>query len=341
MSAYARLDGLDVARFLAFIGMVIVNFGVVMAAEGPLFDALAGKAAATFVILAGIGIGLSRIAPGDLMRRAAFLFVIGMVNALIFPADIIHFYAVYFVFAALVLRASARALFGMAGLIILAGAGFILLLDYDAGWDWQTLDYAGFWTVSGFLRNLIFNGWHPVFPWLAFLLVGMGVARMDLGRGAVQARLCGLGLGLALAAAAASRGVIGLSGDPEIALIAGLGPIPPMPIYMVMGIGSGLAVIGGVLWLSPRLAPVTALLAQPGRQSLTLYVAHIVLGMGAMEAMGLIGAGDGRQALIWAFGFCVIAAIYAHIWARIIGRGPLEALMRRLTGTGRKTGATG
>ena len=43
--------------------MVIVNFRVVMGAEGGAFDLLNGKAAASFVILAGLGIGLSRAAP--------------------------------------------------------------------------------------------------------------------------------------------------------------------------------------------------------------------------------------------------------------------------------------
>ena len=57
-----RLEGLDLARFFAFVGMVIVNFTIVMGAEGmgaeggegPLawFTlALEGRAAATFVVL--------------------------------------------------------------------------------------------------------------------------------------------------------------------------------------------------------------------------------------------------------------------------------------------------
>lgn len=61
-----RLDGLDLARFLAFVGMVIVNFKIVMGADaesgdipGVLTGVLDGRAAATFVVLAGIGLGLA------------------------------------------------------------------------------------------------------------------------------------------------------------------------------------------------------------------------------------------------------------------------------------------
>ena len=60
-----RIIGYDVARALAIFGMVIVNFKIVMGAEqnGPawlihLAGLLDGRAAATFVVLAGVGLSL-------------------------------------------------------------------------------------------------------------------------------------------------------------------------------------------------------------------------------------------------------------------------------------------
>jgi len=58
-----RIIGIDVARALAVIGMIIVNFKVVFGENGlpwvksfvSIFD---GKAAATFVVLAGVGLAL-------------------------------------------------------------------------------------------------------------------------------------------------------------------------------------------------------------------------------------------------------------------------------------------
>ena len=64
-STRGRLDGLDLARYVAFVGMVIVNFKIAMGAESDggylslITSALEGRAAATFVVLAGIGLGLS------------------------------------------------------------------------------------------------------------------------------------------------------------------------------------------------------------------------------------------------------------------------------------------
>jgi len=56
-----RIIGIDVARALAIVGMIIVNFKIAFGDKGNyvykffagLFE---GKAAATFVVLAGIGI---------------------------------------------------------------------------------------------------------------------------------------------------------------------------------------------------------------------------------------------------------------------------------------------
>jgi uncharacterized membrane protein len=60
-----RIIGYDVARALAIFGMVVVNFKVVMAASeadpgwlASLVGLLEGRAAATFVILAGVGLSL-------------------------------------------------------------------------------------------------------------------------------------------------------------------------------------------------------------------------------------------------------------------------------------------
>ncbi|GAF19069.1 membrane protein [Bacillus sp. JCM 19046] len=58
-----RMEGLDLARALAMFGMILVNFMIVTGAKGnghPLLvgftNLFEGRAAATFVTLAGIGI---------------------------------------------------------------------------------------------------------------------------------------------------------------------------------------------------------------------------------------------------------------------------------------------
>ena len=348
-SGQVRLEGLDLARFLAFLGMVIVNFKIVMGADaateggilGLIATGLEGRAAASFVVLAGIGLGLGAARAGEAslvavtLRRAAFLFIAGLLNSLIFDADILHYYAVYFLFAVACLPLSTARLIALA---VAVNAVFVVLLftlDYDAGWNWDTLTYSGFWTPDGFVHNLFFNGWHPVFPWLGFLLFGLILARLDLASHALQQRLVLLGAAALAGAELLSRALLPLAvGDAELAAILTTSPIPPMPLYSVAGLGASSLLTGLCLILAPALARIGALhlVVPAGRQTLTLYIAHILIGMGMLEALGLIGDQSLASAFAAALIFCAASVVCAWMWARRFGRGPAEAAMRRLAG---------
>jgi len=331
-----RLDGLDVARFLAFTGMVVVNFRI--AAEVPdapdwsfwLADSLSGRAAALFVILAGVGLSLSRAKPGPTARRAALLMVIGLVNMTIFDADILHFYAVYFLCALPVLHWRGASLLWLAGAVIGAGLLGLLLFDYDVGWDWDALSYAGMWTPEGFLRNTFYNGWHPVVPWVAFLFVGLWLGQQPLTERRWQLGLIFGGLGLVVVTLIVSH----MAASGPWADLLTRQPIPPGPVYMLGGIGGGALMIGLCLRFVPALPTgITRVFAVPGKQTLTLYIAHILIGMGILEEMGLLnGVLTGPQITGAAFAFCIAASVYALLWSRRFPRGPLEAVMARIGG---------
>jgi uncharacterized membrane protein YeiB len=342
-----RLAGLDLARYLAFVGMVIVNFKIVMGAEGGsgfasyFMQLLEGRAAATFVVLAGLGLGLAHARSGAAntritLKRAAFLLAIGLVNMLIFDADILHYYAFYFLFGAFLLPLSTRALIWAIALLNLAFVTMIFTLDYDIGWNWEDYSYTGFWTPSGFLRNLFFNGWHPVVPWLGFLLFGIVLSRLPLAARRTQRALALAGLAALLMASALSRALSSWLAPlgPELADLLTTSPIPPMPLYTLAGLGAASFTIGLCLMAEVRLAAwgVLALTAPAGRQTLTLYIAHILIGMGTLEALGLVGGQTPEAALLAALLFCAAATLYARLWTRRFRRGPVEALMRRLAG---------
>lgn len=341
-----RLDGLDLARYFALVGMVIVNFDVVMVSgahqSSVLAEVLQGKAAATFVVLAGVGLGLSAARSqwsrtlSLTLKRAMFLLVVGLLNALIFEADIIHYYAFYFLFGVFFLRASNAVLWFAIGGLVLGFVALTGLLNYETGWDWETYTYRGFWEPSGFVRNLFFNGWHPVVPWFAFLLFGIWLSRLDLAETGVQARLALVGLGVLAVVLIASPWLIATfaEDDPEAAYLFGTSPIPPMPLYLIAGAAcaclvTGLCLIGARVFGK---IGVLGLFVPAGRQTLTLYIAHIVVGMGTLEALQIIGGQTGRAALGAAMLFCILATLYAVLWMRFFKRGPVEALMRWVAG---------
>jgi uncharacterized membrane protein YeiB len=69
-----------------------------------------------------------------------------------------------------------------------------------------------------------------------------------------------------------------------------------------------------------------------GQLAQTWYVAHIVLGLGAVVALGLVKDRPPAEALAWAGGLYALAVAVAVLWRRRSRYGPLEGLMRRLTG---------
>lgn len=340
--------------------MVLVNFKITMGAEesgsAPLrafaavFD---GRASATFVVLAGIGtsLGSRRALDSDdpeqrrharvvLAKRALFLFVIGWAFFPIWPADILHYYGVYLAIGALVLFASTRWLWILAAAAVVVSSVFSVTFDFFANWDLTTYSYQGLATPTGFLRNLFFDGFHPVFPWIAFYLFGMWLGRTDLRDGAWRRKLAIVSALVVVATEVLAWTLLGPKGGSLAAVddqswrwLFSVEPIPPLPMYVLAGAGTAVLVICGSIWLTEHL-PASAMepLVSTGQLALTIYLAHILVGMGVLETLGRLE----NQSLAWAVTtsalFSVTAIAFAWLWRRRFRRGPLEALMRRVAG---------
>ncbi|NLR74333.1 heparan-alpha-glucosaminide N-acetyltransferase domain-containing protein [Leeia aquatica] len=343
-----RLQGLDLARFGAFVGMTVVNFSMAMGSsqQGWLLlqhalAALQGRAAASFVVLAGIGLGLAA-ARQDWQdswrvtwRRALFLWLAGMLNLLIFEADILHYYACFFLLGVLCLRLANRALWALM-LLLPALAVWVQVTGlYNQGWHWASWQYVDFWTVAGFMRHLLFNGWHPLLPWFSFFLLGLWLSRLPLTEARLQQRMV-WGGGLALTSAVLLSHLLtrALAAQGELAWMLDTGPLPPSPLFVLGGCGAACLLIGCCLILHRRYAdsPLLPWLIRPGQQTLTLYLTHILLGMGALEALDLLQGQSLNLTWLLALGFALLAILYAWLWRRWFQRGPLEALMRRVAG---------
>ena len=200
--AGSRLEGVDALRALAMIGMVIAHY-VERSAPGSLGDRLRafvdGRAMPTFVVLAGVGISLlvarARHPDRELLARALLLFPAGLAlqEATTVVAVILQYYAVYFVLAVVFRRLPDAALL-LAALVTVLGGGVVVMvvgprLPGDPGWDgWGTITDPGLWSA------LFVNGYYPVLPTIAFVLVGMWLGRRPLGDRSWPRRLVVAGL---------------------------------------------------------------------------------------------------------------------------------------------------
>ncbi len=356
-----RLAGFDVARSLAMLGMMVVHFSLVGAAErtGPgwlvaVLGLLDGRASATFVTLAGVGVTLMTrraVASGEPARLAAarralgvrgvVLLALGFVNLTIWPGDILRVYGVSMFVAALLVTASNRALLAGACGFAAAFALAVCLGDFERNWDFATLTYRNLWTPAGVLRNLFYDGFRSVLPWTGFVLYGMWVGRLDLANPCVGRRVIAVGAAVAAMAETASRLLVrSLSAAPPAGLDAegvralfGTESMPALPLFLLAAGGTATAVVAACVRLTSALPGwVWAPLAATGRMALTWYFAHIVFGLGTLEAAGAVGTMPLTTAAGWGVAFFVLAVAVSWAWQSLGLRGPLEWAVRKLAG---------
>jgi len=275
-----------------------------------------------------------------LVRRALFLLAGGLLFQVIWPADILHYYGVYLPLAVPFLFAAARWLWVSAIGLMVIYVPMMAWLGYWRDWKLPELDYVGFWTATGFVRNLLFNGFHPVVPWLAFLLLGLWLGRRELTDPGTRQRILKVSAAVAVASEAASLLLVEVMAAPAF----GLGTevprfffsreaMPPAPLYMAQAGATAVFVIAACVAIAEkrRDAPWLTRLAHSGQLALSIYVAHVVIGLGVLDDLGLLGQMSMETALVAALLWCVASIAGSHLWRRRVKRGPLEWLMRTVT----------
>lgn len=352
----SRIVGFDLARAMAMLVMVLVNFKVailagMVAQHTGWLDLLDGRAAAIFVTLAGIGLSLlsqgqRASAPShsqirwQILRRAGFLATVGLIFINIWPADILHYYGAMMALSCLVLFWPAAGLLSLAAIVLLAfPAALFLGLDYNAGWDWQSLTYPELWQWQGFWRNLWINGFHPILPWWSFMLLGLWLGRLNWQQSQVRYGLLLAGL----VCFSAAEGFATYCSAPQAGLrqycelFGTTSPMPPMPLYMVSAMGSTLICLVLAVTIAERFAQQRWLkeLEHLGRLALTLYISHIIIGLGTVEALGLFATPSVAVATISAALYLLLFCGFS-IWHRQHFQiGPLEWCLRKAAGSTR------
>jgi uncharacterized protein len=354
-----RIIGIDVARALAVIGMIIVNFKVVFGENGhPWVQSFAnifdGKAAATFVVLAGVGLALMtnsainhrdkakiKVARIRITKRALFLFILGISYITIWPADILHFYGIYMAIIVMVLTCKEKTIIILGICIIIVYPILMTFLNYGAGWNFDTLDYNDFWSFKGFIRNLFFNGFHPVMPWTAFMLFGYWFGKQDLHNKKFVKKVFWMSTIIFMAIQIVSYLSISFlsEGSQEAALelteIFGTNPLPPLPIYMFNGIAIAFALISACILIAKKFENsfIIDALNKTGQLALTFYVAHVIVGMGVIELINpsKIGNYSIEFSVGYAIVFSWLCILFAVIWRKYKKHGPLEWVLRKIT----------
>lgn len=364
----ARLDGIDLARFLALAGMMLVHLGPPQANSFALPSwgeiVTGGRAATLFAVLAGVSLSLvHRHAPRgsgsaqSIAIRAVLLFALGISLGSLEDISIyiiLAYYAVLFVIAIPFRDLSARTLLAIAAGWALAGPVFAMALRRILGpGDASQVEVADLADPIALLAEITVVGIYPMLVWTAYVVLGLGIGKLDLAARQTAWTLTVVGLGLVAITVSLARVLVswGVPGDAVqgregwAALfftplngadadswqgLAVLGIHSSTPLNVVSASGSALAVIGICLLImgmgSPLVARATAPLRAAGMMTLTLYTAHALLKW-AGAAYGLTLTGGYYAEWIAQLIFLTIAAT---LWLQMYRRGPLEALIHRV-----------
>ncbi|WP_155592967.1 DUF418 domain-containing protein [Lysinibacillus cavernae] len=355
---HRRIEGLDFARALAMLGMFIVNFGVITGstANGSkwlihLQSLFEGRASAVFVMLAGIGIAFmtrqSRETKDPLLiqqnkltlwKRSLFLFVLGMVlYAVGWTGDILHYYGVYMFLAAFLIGKSKKTMLFVISVILILSQWLQIQFNYLTGWHPKNilLEYLDFWSAQGFMRNLVFNGYHPVFPWICFFLIGMMIGDLDIRNRVVRKKLIATGFLLLTVTEIFSKVIIkGMTQhylDVESALyLFDTGPIPPNMMYVLSNTASAIIVIVCSMYLveTCQNKGIEAMI-KTGQMSLTHYVGHVFIGIGILFAVNKMENQPLVFSMLYAFGYFIGCVLFSVWWRANHKRGPLEIVLRK------------
>jgi uncharacterized protein len=353
-----RLPGPDVVRAVALVGVIVMNYhGYLIlrssesATERPrtgwineLFDPWDGplttRFAATFVLVAGVGITLlTRGAIGDtqritemrwrLIRRGVLLYAVGWLLDDIWPGTIIVYYGAMFVLAAFIFTWRTRWIIstGVAAAIAATGIRLWQFHRDRNGHSTDWLSQPGEDSIRRYVLDVFVNGTHPLLPWFTFLCAGIVLGRVST---ASLWRPTAIGVGLVLVTAASILASLPVTGIAELAW--SINPYDRSVVYVASALGTALIAYASIDWAAERWHFATDPLRRAGQLTLSLYLAHIVVFNLVVDWLGWIEPGGIGTSLLFAGGFWIVAVAAGTLWQRHFARGPAEYVYRAFGG---------
>lgn len=355
----ARVVDLDVVRAVALIGVCVMNYHGYLILRGapqgdgffdrlfnPWTGPLSTRFAATFVVVAGMGVSLltrRSVSSGDraaisrdrwvLLRRGVLLFAFGFFLDWVWSGTILFFYGAYFVVAAALFTLRSRWL-TVIGITAAVSAATVRWWGLQRELDGHEVD----WLFSGTaeshrsLRELLFDvairGTHPLLPWLVFLCAGMvlgralpfhAVFRVQLAFFGVLCVVMGYGLEKVLTWHPITR-----STD----------PFDRGVLYTLTAVGAALVAVSLIGWVAEATAgsTVTRMLAVTGRTTLSLYVLHVLVFNLLVDWLEWVKPDGLATSLSFALAFWLMAIALANLWHLYHEYGPLEWVYRKFGG---------
>ena len=335
-----------------------------------------GRSATLFVMVAGISLAFitggrhpvqgraRRATAAGIAVRALLIGAIGLALGY-FAGDldiILPVYALLFLLAIPLIGLRPRTLACIAGVLVVV-APLVLLGSFKLGlqpaFNSNPTFSAPFTHPVGFVLQLLVTGPFPAVVYMIYICAGLAIGRLDLSSTKVAAWLLGGGLVMALTAWVTSTAILfHLGGLQHLRAAAdpGLNPAAVTnqivwspnhvaswwwlalrahhtgtPVDILHTLGSAMAVLGAVL-LVTRLRAARRLLwpvAVAGTMTLTIYSAHALV----LNADWAPLSDNDLAAYVEQV---AVALVFAMVWYRFMGQGPLERMVAMASGRARR-----
>lgn len=343
-----RATGVDAARGLALIGMLVVHAGVTASSfETAIIDIASERSRLLFAVTAGMGLAFftGGIRPAETGRgairaqlavRALMLLVLGYLLARLGPLLQVILDEYGFAFLVLIpllfLPAGWQLAIGAIGTAVLPGALRLLSPHLE-----EAAPHEHVWLVQVFV-----SGWYPVFVWVPVMLLGLGIVRLGVTRGRtvavalpVSAAVGGAALaGAWMLAPGFRRGAPEPTGSAESdAVLTSLSTIGNVGVCLALT----LALIALTTFPPPPAARFARAVLSPvaamGSMPLTVYTMHVLVLWASIRMEDGILTDD---SWLTVGAFLGVALVSCWLWRRYVGRGPLEAAIAVVSGRGRR-----
>jgi hypothetical protein len=299
-----------------------------------------------FALTAGLGLGLltggtappSRVDPAGTSRgllrrqvaiRAVCLLALGLLlqDTGVLVLVILDEYGIAFLLMLPFVFLPARWLLSVGVLLLAFAPGAAAALDARMG----AADPGPYAHVS----DWFITGAYPVLTWVAVLMLGVGTVRLGVARPPVMLVAGGLGLvamvgGLGLSI---SLGGDGIEAEPTVAAAGLTAAAVGTSAFTIGNVGFCVALTALLVAVTRRTAGVLAPVAAAGAMPLSVYTTHLLVLLAVThETPGGFRTDDGWPVVI---GLTVGALTLPWLWQELIGRGPLERIIGRLSGRSR------
>jgi len=218
----------------------------------------------------------------------------------------------------------------------------LAIIPYNSGWNFETLMYDDFWTLSGFLRNTFYNGWNSIFPWIAYFFLGMYLGRLDWKDIKTTKSVLFTGITVYLFTLIIQLFATSITQNKDIVFYLTADYLPPFVPFMLGTASFGLILISIFIFIGNKIGEtkIAKILASTGQMTLTHYIAHLVLGLlllaiiaGKTLSYDLLKEVPTKPIIILGFAivYFLLSCTFSYLWTKKYKNGPLEMIMRKIS----------